>query len=88
MSSKHLEFLFEELQQLKDQGLYMPIHLLEGMQLPRCVIDGKEVINIASNNYLGLATHPKLKKAAIEAINKYGKAPLCWASGAKHPQVR
>jgi glycine C-acetyltransferase len=72
MSSKPLDFLTEELQQLKDQGLYMPIHKLEGMQLPRSVINGKEVINIASNNYLGLATHPKLKRAAIEAIEKYG----------------
>lgn len=70
--SSPLSFLKAELQQLKDQGLYMPMRLLEGVQIPRTVIDGKEVINLASNNYLGLATHPKLKKAAIDAVEKYG----------------
>lgn len=72
MSNKKFEFLREEQDQLKSQGLFMPIHTLEGSQEPRTIINGKEVINIASNNYLGLANHPKLKKAAIQAIEKYG----------------
>jgi glycine C-acetyltransferase len=67
-----LNFLSTELQQLKDQGLYITLHVLEGAQVPRSVIDGKKVINLASNNYLGLATHPKLKQAAIDAVKKYG----------------
>lgn len=72
MSKNKLEYLGEELNNLKNQGLFMSIHNLEGSQEPHTIIDGKEIINIASNNYLGLATHPKLKEAAIKAIEKYG----------------
>jgi glycine C-acetyltransferase len=46
--------------------------VLEDEQAPVCTIDGKKVINIASNNYLGLTTHPKLREAALEATRKYG----------------
>jgi glycine C-acetyltransferase len=45
---------------------------LEGAQLPRTTIANREVINLASNNYLGLAAHPRLKRAAIEAVERYG----------------
>jgi glycine C-acetyltransferase len=70
--SSQLNFLSTELQHLKDEGLYQTLHVLEGAQMPRSVIDGKNVINLASNNYLGLASHPKLKQAAIDAVKKYG----------------
>jgi glycine C-acetyltransferase len=46
--------------------------VLEGEQKPVATFDGKEVINLSSNNYLGLTTHPKLRRAAIEATRKYG----------------
>jgi len=48
------------------------LRVLEEPQMPECVFDGKRVINLASNNYLGLTTHPKLSEAAIAATKKYG----------------
>ncbi len=53
-------------------GLYPDLRIIEGGADPEVKIDGKKVLMFSSNNYLGLATHPELKKAAIEAINKYG----------------
>lgn len=67
-----LSFLGEEVQALKDQGLYFKVRVLESEQGPEAVIDGKRVINLASNNYLGLATHPRLKQAALQATERYG----------------
>src|ERR671933_2025078 len=61
-----------ELEALKAQGLYRTLRILEGEQLPRSVIDGRDVINLSSNNYLGLTTHPKLKAAAKQAIDDFG----------------
>ena len=46
--------------------------MLEDEQAPECTFDGKKVINLASNNYLGLTTHPKLREAALAATKKYG----------------
>jgi glycine C-acetyltransferase len=65
-------FLKENLQDLKERGLYNVIDPLESPNGPVIQIDGKELINLSSNNYLGLATDDRLKKAAIEAINQYG----------------
>jgi glycine C-acetyltransferase len=48
------------------------LRVLEDEQAPVCTFDGKKVINLASNNYLGLTTHPKLRQAALEATKKYG----------------
>jgi len=67
-----LDFLEAELQSIKDQGVYRPLREVQSAQGPRAVIDGHDVINLSSNNYLGLATHPRLKRAAIEATEKYG----------------
>lgn len=67
-----LSFLNDELNGLRDKGLYRHLRVLEGEQAPVAVIDGRRVVNLSSNNYLGLTTHPKLRKAAIEAIEKYG----------------
>ncbi|MBA3948179.1 MAG: glycine C-acetyltransferase [Herpetosiphonaceae bacterium] len=61
-----------QLAELRTSGLYRTLRILTGEQLPRSVIDGKSVINLSSNNYLGLTTHPKLKAAAKEAIDRYG----------------
>ncbi|MEW8977603.1 MAG: glycine C-acetyltransferase [Symbiobacterium sp.] len=66
------DFLVEELNSLKQAGLYRPLKELQSPQRPRSVIDGREVINLSSNNYLGLADDPRLKEAMIAATEKYG----------------
>jgi len=67
-----MKFLQKKVQELKEQGLYKELVTLEGPSDAECIINGKKVINLSSNNYLGFANHPRLKKAAIEAIEKYG----------------
>ncbi|HSH83505.1 MAG TPA: glycine C-acetyltransferase [Herpetosiphonaceae bacterium] len=61
-----------EIDALKAQGVYRTLRVLEGEQRPRSVIDGREVINLSSNNYLGLTLHPKLREAAKRAIDDLG----------------
>lgn len=65
-------FLQENLQELRDQGLYNVIDPVEGPNGPVIKINGKDLINLSSNNYLGLATDEDLKKLAIAATEKYG----------------
>ncbi|MBM7609668.1 glycine C-acetyltransferase [Lysinibacillus composti] len=65
-------FLNENLQALHDQGLYNEIDAVEGANGPIIQVNGKELINLSSNNYLGLATNEELKRVAKEAIDKYG----------------
>lgn len=73
MSSQSLEqFLNENLEDLKVKGLYNVIDPLESPNGPVITINGKRLINLSSNNYLGLATDERLKKAAHEAIEQYG----------------
>jgi len=67
-----LRFLDDAIQELKRDGLYRTLRELEGEQLPRARFDGREVINLSSNNYLGLTTHPKLREAAIQAVRTLG----------------
>ncbi len=67
-----LSFLTDQLNDLKQKGTYFRLRVLEDEQAPVCTYDGKKVINLASNNYLGLTTHPKLREAALEATRKYG----------------
>src|SRR5213595_2212190 len=67
-----LSYLSDQLNQLKNKGTYFKLRVLEDEQEPVCTFDGKKVINLASNNYLGLTTHPKLREAALEATRKYG----------------
>ena len=67
-----IEFIGKELEGIKKEGLYRSLRSLEGHQGARVTIDGKECINLCSNNYLGLANNPKLKQAAITAIQRYG----------------
>ncbi len=67
-----LNFLKEEIQKLKDDGVYRKLPVFDGENKSTINLNGKEVINLSSNNYLGFASHPRLKKAAIEAVEKYG----------------
>ncbi|MFD1735069.1 glycine C-acetyltransferase [Bacillus salitolerans] len=73
MSSKALDqFLNENLEDLKSKGLYNVIDPLESPNGPMIKIEGKELINLSSNNYLGLATDARLKEAAEKALERYG----------------
>jgi glycine C-acetyltransferase len=67
-----LQYLHDALEDLKARHLYFRLKILEGEQKPIANFDGKEVINLSSNNYLGLTTHPKLRRAAIDATRKFG----------------
>ena len=67
-----LSFLSDQLDELKAKGTHFKLRVLEDEQAPVCTFDGKKVINLASNNYLGLTTHPKLREAALEATRKFG----------------
>src|SRR5215469_13227877 len=67
-----LSYLHEQIEQWKSEGVYQRLRILESESAHQSRFDGKQVINLASNNYLGLTTHPKLCEAAIEAVKKYG----------------
>jgi glycine C-acetyltransferase len=67
-----LSFLTDQLNDLKAKGTHFRLRVLDDEQAPVCTFDGKKVINLASNNYLGLTTHPKLREAALEATRKHG----------------
>lgn len=68
----NMDWVSSEIEDLKKAGRYVPIRVLESAQGSRVKIEGKEVLNMCSNNYLGLANHPEIKKAAIEALNEFG----------------
>jgi glycine C-acetyltransferase len=72
MRANPLQFLSDELDNLKKQGLYRPLRVLETEQAAHATFDHKSVVNLSSNNYLGLTTHPKLRDAALEAVRKFG----------------
>jgi glycine C-acetyltransferase len=65
-------FLKEEYDQLVGQDLDWKLRVLSGPSTPRCTIDGKNVLMLCSNNYLGLSNHPKVKAAAIDAVKTHG----------------
>lgn len=65
-------FLKEEIKNIYDSNLNWVIRHLEASSKPHSVVDGKQVLMLNTNNYLGLATHPKVMQASIDAINKYG----------------
>ena len=73
--SDSLEWINAELQGLQDSGLYNHIRTLSSSQGAWLIVDGKKSLNFCSNNYLGLANHPRLVKAAKDAIDKYGIGP-------------
>ena len=70
-----LDWLTQEINGLKDQGLYNRIRTIGSAQGAWLTVDGKNVLNFCSNNYLGLANHPKIVGAAKEATKKYGVGP-------------
>jgi glycine C-acetyltransferase len=70
-----LQWIQDELQKLKDDGLYNRIRTLSSPQGASLVVDGKRVLNFCSNNYLGLANHPAIVRAVQEAVSKYGVGP-------------
>ena len=72
MSTDVMEFINQELRDLERKGLFRRLRELESAQGPRAVFDGKEVINLSSNNYLGLTSHPRLVHAAVEATTRFG----------------
>jgi glycine C-acetyltransferase len=67
-----LTYLSAELTALKEQGLYRTLRILEDEQKPKTTFDHRSVVNLSSNNYLGLTTHPRLRERALEATRKYG----------------
>jgi len=67
-----LAYLHEQLEELKAKGLYFRLRVLESEQKPVASFDGQEVINLSSNNYLGLTTHRALRRAALEATRRWG----------------
>jgi glycine C-acetyltransferase len=72
MGLHDLDFITQRLNELKEQGVYRRIPVMESPSGPRCIINGKDVINLSSNNYLGLANHPRLREAGKKAIDKWG----------------
>jgi glycine C-acetyltransferase len=75
MMNKRLEWIQNELDTLKEGGLYNRIRTLSSPQGAWLQVDGKKVLNFCSNNYLGLANHPKMAAAAKAAIDQYGVGP-------------
>src|SRR3954449_8498614 len=70
--SNPLSYLHDQIEQWRAEGTYQRLRILESESAAESRFDGKQVINLASNNYLGLTTHPKLIEAAIAATRKYG----------------
>ncbi|MCA9884254.1 MAG: aminotransferase class I/II-fold pyridoxal phosphate-dependent enzyme, partial [Anaerolineae bacterium] len=69
------QYLEDQIDELKAQGLFNNIRVLDSPMDAHVVIDGRKLINLCANNYLGLANHPRLKEAAKKAIDEYGIGP-------------
>src|SRR3954462_605517 len=67
-----LDYLSRELDALKEQGLYRHLRILEGEQSHKSTFDHRQVVNLSSNNYLGLTTHPRLREKALDAVRALG----------------
>ena len=67
-----LAYLTAELTSLKEQGLYRQLRILEDEQKPTTTFDHRQVVNLSSNNYLGLTTHPRLRERALDATRRFG----------------
>ena len=72
MRADPLSFLGTELDSLRQQGLYRSLRVLQGRQEATSCFDGRKVVNLSSNNYLGLTTHPDLAARAVKAIEEFG----------------
>jgi glycine C-acetyltransferase len=67
-----LDFVEAEIDDLKAKHLYRPLRVMSAAQGPMTVVDGREVISLSSNDYLGLTHHPRLREAALKAVAEYG----------------
>src|SRR6185436_15579131 len=72
MRSDPLAYLDNELNDMRAQGVYRPLRVLDGEQKAHTSIDHRSVVNLSSNNYLGLTTHPRLRKRALDALQALG----------------
>ena len=72
MSAGPLAFVDAALDELRQQGLLRPLRVLDGEQAARASVDGRSVVNLSSNNYLGLTTHPVLRERALDATRRLG----------------
>jgi glycine C-acetyltransferase len=72
MTMQNMGWAEEEVRELRDSGSAMDLNVLSSPQVPRSVVNGKLVINLCSNNYLGLTTHPRMKAAAADALERFG----------------
>src|SRR5687768_3016564 len=72
MRADPLDYLTGELNTLREQGLYRRLRVLDGEQKARASVDHRSVVNLSSNNCLGLTTHPRLRERALEALNTLG----------------
>ena len=72
MRQDPLAYLDDELNELRRQGLFRPLRVLDGEQKARTSVDHRSVVNLSSNNYLGLTTHPPLRARALEALQAFG----------------
>jgi glycine C-acetyltransferase len=73
--SSRLDWIQTEIDALKEAGLYNRIRTIDSPQGAWLVVDGKDVLNFCSNNYLGLANHPRIVQAAHQALDRYGEGP-------------
>ena len=72
MRTDPLAYLGQELDNLKQQNLYRRLRILEDEQKAHTTFDHRSVVNLSSNNYLGLTTHPRLRERALKAIEEFG----------------
>src|SRR5688572_7575120 len=72
MSSSPLAFVDEELDTLRQQGLFRRLRVLDAEQAAHASVDGRSVVNLSSNNYLGLTTHALLRERALAAVRELG----------------
>lgn len=77
MKNRLEKYLAQQLEELKTNNMYLDKHILQGEQGNRVVLDGKEMIMLCSNNYLGLTNHPRVKEAAKKAIDEFGVGLGC-----------
>ena len=75
MAKDKLTFIDDDVSSLKEQGLFINVRTIESAQGARITVDGKRVLDFCSNNYLGLANHPRMREAAKKAIDEFGVGP-------------
>jgi glycine C-acetyltransferase len=82
-----LGYLTPEIDALKAQGVYRHLRVLEDEQRAHTTFDGRSVVNLSSNNYLGLTTHPRLRERAMQALERYGVGTWIGADDRRHDDL-